>query len=292
MNILNRFLTLDRRWVFLFMALAILLPLVLHINVPFSQDKDVVAIYNHINALPEGSHVLISCDYDPGSKPELQPFNEALLYFLLHKKMVPVIMCLWPGAPPLVQNALSVALDRVEIIDGRRPVEHQDYVHLGYKEGKQFVMLAIGTNIREAFPQDYTGTEIDQIPAMENVNDLTSFPMFVNISAGSPGTKEWVQTVQNRYNLTMASSCTAVMAPDNIPYVQAGQLIGLAGGMKGSADFEQLVYSGDDENSRKWRKEGLATIGMSAQSFGHMVIVLFIVLGNIAYFLTRKKEQS
>jgi hypothetical protein len=285
MNLLNRFLTLDRRWVFLFMALAILLPLIFHVSIPFSQDKDVVAIYDKINELPEGSPVLVSCDYDPGSKPELQPFNEALLYYLMHRRLIPVVMCLWPGAPPLVQSAFQVALKQVEEHDGRRPVEHVDYVNLGYKEGKQFVMLAIGTSIREAFPVDYTHTSIDSIPAMKGVESLSSFPLFVNISAGSPGTKEWVQTVQNRYNITMASSCTAVMAPDNIPYVQSKQLIGLAGGMKGSADFEQLVYKGT-----KWSKTGMATIGMSAQSFGHLVIIIFIILGNIAFFLTRRER--
>jgi hypothetical protein len=163
------------------------------------------------------------------------------------------------------------------------PVQYEDYVNLGYKQGAQFAMLSMGSDMRETCPIDYTGTSIDEIPLMDGVENLSSFPLFIEISAGGAGTKEWVQTVQGRYNLRMAASCTAVMAPDCIPYLQADQLFGLAGGMKGSADFEKLVYQHNGH-------VGQATIGMNAQSFGHLVIIIFIILGNIAFFATREKR--
>jgi hypothetical protein len=53
--------------------------------------------------------------------------------------------------------------------------------------------------------------------------------------------------------------------------------------MKGSADFEKLVYQYTE-------RVGQATIGMNAQSFGHLVIIIFIILGNIAFFATREKR--
>jgi len=70
------------------------------------------------------------------------------------------------------------------------------------------------------------------------------------------------------------------MAADNTPYYEAGQLVGLSGGMKGSADYEQLVGA-----------PGLATRGMDAQSFGHLLIISFIALGNVAYFMTRGRKR-
>ncbi len=283
MNLLDKFLILDRRWVFIFMALAILLPLLVDFSLPFSPDKAVIAIYDELETLEPGTKVLVSCDYDPGSKPELQPFTVALFYYLFTHELRPVITCLWPGAPPLVESALQEISDMLVAEGGAAPVNHIDYVNLGYKQGAQFVMLSMGSNMRETFPLDYTGTSIDEIEIMNGVENLNSFPLFVEVSAGSAGTKEWVQTVQARYNLRLAASCTAVMAPDCIPYLQADQLFGLAGGMKGSADFEKLVYAGTD-----W--SGQATIGMNAQSFGHLVIIIFIILGNIAFFATREKR--
>jgi hypothetical protein len=276
-HLLNRFLKLDRRWIFLFMALCILTPLIVPFGLPFTPDPAVVALYDAIEELDEGSVVIVSCDYDPGSKPELQPFTEALFQHLFRKNLKVVVSCLWPAAPPLVNEAIAKALEDEEIA-GLELKEKQDYINLGYKDGRQLVMLGMGESIFQTFPTSYDGTPLAQIPLMQQVKKLSDSDLFVNVSGGSPGTKEWVETAQGRFGLTMVASCTAVMAPDNIPYYESGQLRGLAGGMKGSADYETLVG-----------RPGAATKGMDAQSFGHLLIILFILLGNVAFFTTRGK---
>ncbi len=279
LEVLNRILNLDRRWIFSMMAVCILVPLLLDQGVPFSTDPAVESIYEAIENLDEGDNVIVSCDYDPGSKPELQPFTEALFQHLFRKKIKVVVSCLWPAAPPLVEQAIAKALE-IEGIRELGLVKDADYVNLGYKDGRQLVMLSMGENIHATFPVTYDQTPISQIPLMRQLKKLGDFDLFINVSGGSPGTKEWVETAQGRFGLTMAASCTAVMAPDNIPYYESGQLIGLAGGMKGSADYESLVGI----------EGGSATKGMAAQSFGHLLIILFIFLGNLAYFGTRKRR--
>ena len=57
-------------------------------------------------------------------------------------------------------------------------------------------------------------------------------------------------------------------------------MVGLLGGMKGGAEYEKLLDRPD------W-----ATRGMGAQSLVHLVIIGFIVLGNIGYFLTPRKKS-
>jgi hypothetical protein len=276
---LTRFLALDRRWIFLLMALCILTPLIVPVGLPFRPDPAVVNLYQAIEDLDEGDVVLVSCDYDPGSKPELQPFTEALMRHLLRKRLKVVVSCLWAGAPPLVNQALEKALGTEEL-RALGLKDKTDYVNLGYKDGRQLAMLAMGENIHATFPRSNDGTPVGQIPLMQRLRRLGDCDLFVNVSGGSPGTKEWVETAQGRFGLKMVASCTAVMAPDNIPYYEAGQILGLAGGMKGSADYEQLVGA-----------PGLATRGMDAQSFGHLLIIAFIGLGNVAYFLTRGRKR-
>jgi hypothetical protein len=53
--------------------------------------------------------------------------------------------------------------------------------------------------------------------------------------------------------------------------------------MKGAAEYEQMVGV-----------TGLGKRGMDSQSIAHLVILLFIVVGNIAYFSTKlmKKEKQ
>jgi len=73
-----------------------------------------------------------------------------------------------------------------------------------------------------------------------------------------------------------------VQAPTMLPYVnEQQQLVGLLGGLKGAAEYELLI-----------NKPGFATKGMDAQSVAHLIIILFILIGNIGYFATRKQKDN
>ena len=51
--------------------------------------------------------------------------------------------------------------------------------------------------------------------------------------------------------------------------------------MKGAAEYEILVDKPD-----------MAVAGMAAQSFSHILIILFIIFGNIAYFADKRKKSK
>jgi hypothetical protein len=115
---------------------------------------------------------------------------------------------------------------------------------------------------------------------MQGVTNFDDLALLVNISGGLPGTKEWVLQVQSRYHVKLGSGCTAVSAPEFYPYVQSGHLVGLLGGMKGAAEYEKLV-----------KRPGTAARGMDAQSVSHIVVFLFILIGNIAFFALKKTKK-
>ena len=51
--------------------------------------------------------------------------------------------------------------------------------------------------------------------------------------------------------------------------------------MPGAAEYEALTGS-----------PGIGTSGMDAQSIAHLVIVLFIVFGNITYFIETQRSKK
>jgi hypothetical protein len=182
-------------------------------------------------------------------------------------------MELWPQGPSLVQQALEAKAAEYHKVAG------VDYVNLGFKEGQQVVMVSLGTRgFPEVYPVDVNGKPVGQIPIMKGVRDYSSFAILANISAGFPGTKEWVQQVVTRFHLPMCSGCTAVSAAEYYVYFGSGQVFGLLGGMAGAAEYEQLVH-----------KPAMGTAGMGAMSFGHFVIIFFILLGNLLGFLMPSK---
>jgi hypothetical protein len=184
-----------------------------------------------------------------------------------------VISVLWVGGPGLVDGVLRETAQAYP--DKKYGV---DYVNLGYKEGREAVMVLMGQGIANAFPKDYRGSDTRSLPIMARARDYSSFPLIVSISAGYPGTKEWVQQVQSRFHVALISGCTAVSAPEYYPYLQSGQLRGLLGGMAGAAEYE------------KARNEaGKATQGMDAQSMAHLFVAFMILLGNVVQWSRRRQ---
>lgn len=264
---------LDRRVIFLLMALAIVIPTLVPMGLPVKPEPGVQAIHAAVEELKPGDKVLISADFDPASEPELYPFLEASLAHLFSRGARVVIMDLWPQAPNLVEKALRAT--------GEGKTRGVDYAHLGYKEGRQLVIQQVGERIEGAYPKDSRGTPLSEIPLMQEAKKLSDFALMLNVSAGSPGTKEWLEYGQSRFRFKMGASCTSVMAAEYTPFVQNGQLIGIAGGLPGSAMYEQMTG---------WK--GKATRGLDVLNFGHILIIVSIILGNIAYFVERRRKQS
>ena len=116
---------------------------------------------------------------------------------------------------------------------------------------------------------------------MDGINEFKDFAFLFSISSGYPGTIEWVQYASDPTGVPMSSGVTSIQVNEVMPYVQSGQMIGLLAGMPGAAEYEALIG-----------EKGSAISGMDAQSIAHLVIVLFIVLGNTAYFIELKRSKK
>ena len=265
---------LDRRWIFLVVGLLVLLPLLFPLKLPLSVSGPARNYYQAIENVPDGSIVVLAGDFDPASAPELLPMTSASIRHLFRKNCRIIALQLWEGGPPLIDAALHRIGDELGKTYG------VDYVNLGYKSGREAVMPSFGNSFSRTFPNDYSGTAVKQLPLMREADTFAQTALFVNITAGYPGTKEWVQQVQGRFNVRMVSGSTAVQAPEIYPYLQAGQVLGLLGGMAGAAEYEKSIDH-----------PGPATKGMDAQSSAHMFIVFLILLGNAIYFVRRRERE-
>jgi hypothetical protein len=272
---------LDRRVIFLAIMLVVLVPYVHPIGLPIRVSRESEAFFAAIEQVPEGSTVLLAADFDPGSMPELLPMTQAALEQCFRRNLKVVGMCLWPAGPPLLDRAFAVVAPKYDKVYGK------DYVNLGFKQGQEAVMVRVGASIPETFPADYAGRPVGQFEVMRGVQNLSSVNILINISAGYPGTKEWVQQVGQRFPnalgqpMPIVSGCTAVSAPEYYAYVSTGQLKGLLGGLAGAAEYEDLVHV-----------KGTATRGMDGQSLAHLAIIFFILLGNGLQHFTRRGSHA
>lgn len=75
---------------------------------------------------------------------------------------------------------------------------------------------------------------------MREVRSVQDVDLLVNVSAGYPGSKEWVLYASTPFGIRTVAGCTGVQAPLMYPYIPK-QLTGLLGAIKGAAEYEFLV---------------------------------------------------
>ncbi len=274
MKLTERLERIDRRVIFLIIFLAVAGPLIMPIGLKIEVSEPVQIFYDAVNDLLPGSRVLVSADYDPASMPEVYPMNEALVHHLFSKDIQIIGLGLWPQGIPLNQ----AAMERAAQVHGKE--YGKDFVNLGYKAGGIVVISALAENILQTFPADYAGRPIAELEIMKGVRNLDNIDLIVSLSAGDPGVREWIMIAQGRYRKRVSGGVTAVSAPAFYPYLNAGQLKGLIGGMKGAAEYEKLV-----------ERSGTASRGMDAQSIAHGVIIFFIVIANVFYLIGRRSRK-
>jgi len=97
--------TLDRRWIFLIVLLSAVLPLLFPLQLPAPAGKPVRALYDALEALPSGSVVLCSFDFEPGTEVELKPAAIATLRQLFQKGIKVVGIALWPAGASEAQKS-------------------------------------------------------------------------------------------------------------------------------------------------------------------------------------------
>ena len=125
---------------------------------------------------------------------------------------------------------------------------------------------------------------------VSGITNIRGFDLILTVSAGYPGTKEWIQYAGTPASIPVAGGCTAVQAPLLYPYYPE-QLLGLMGGIKAAAEYEQLLIEAYPKFTEDKRRYLTAMSRMGPQTVTHLAIIFFIVLGNISFQVLRRKRS-
>jgi hypothetical protein len=249
-------------------------------SAPVPVTADVQQLVDALDGLEPGSKVLAAFDYDPASAPELQPMGVAFIKYAFKHDLKVIMMGLWPQGPQQANQAVEEALLDPDIA-AKDLVYGVDYVNLGFQSGNEFVIQSMGTSFKRMFPKDDRRNSYDSLQIMNDISNFSNIDFIFNLSAGKPGTVEWVQIAVDRFGATCGAGNTAVQAPQVYPYLRSGQLTGLLGGMSGGAEFEKAT-----------NEKGQASTFVFAQMISHAMVIAFILIGNVAFLVARKKKKA
>ena len=270
----DRMMSIDRRIIFLCVGLAVAIPLIRPLGFPVQVSEEVRSFYREMEALKEGDIIMLSFDYEGDVMAELNPMTVAVLKHVFRKGVKVVALTTYAGGTGIAEGLLSEAAEAYGKTYG------EDYVFLGYNPDWSGTILRLGESFKATYPTDQYGTRTTEIPIMQEVETYDDVKLICSIS-GSALSEYWAIWAGGRYGVKVISGNTAIQAVLIYPYYQAGQIPGFLGGLKGAAEYEKLV----DE-------PGMGIRGMDAQSIAHALMLVFIILGNVGYFFSRRARRG
>lgn len=261
---------IDKRIVYLLVLLAVMIPLLTRLSLPVRIEPETTKVYESIEKISEGRYILMSFDIEASSFPEVQPIAEALIRHAFERDLKVIGLALFSEGTAIGYNLLSSVASEYGKPYG------EDYIYLGFRPQYVSAILGMGENLASVFPLDYMNDDWRIHRAFSEVRNYDDIALVVSIADGSLPTY-WVEYAGSRYHQKIVIGLTAVMATSFYPYTESGQIAGLVGGLKGAAEYEKLLgYVGGGQR------------GMLAQSSGHLLIILIVIVANVAAW--RKKK--
>jgi hypothetical protein len=293
------------KWVlFLILIIVASVPLLFPTTVPNKPVEPAIDLFGTLMSIPEGSTVLIASDWTKSTRGESNGHFDTLLKILMRRKLKACIYSSGdPQAPQVARDAIGV-LNLANKAAGKPTYDRwNDWVTVGYFPNAEACANAIANNVRVAFAgkTEYTPDgaprDVFQSPVLKDIRRVSDFKLMVVITASKTSNI----TIERVYGkgVDLAMMVTGVMGPESLPYYSSGQIKGLAVGLKGVYDMEQMLEGGITADMKtKWGVvpgfPGQANIGNGSRYYPTLhfclaLLILAVIVGNVGMALSRRK---
>lgn len=293
--------TLDRRWVYLILATTLVVSLLYSRPIDPVVMPPVHAFYDTVNAAPanpgDGKIILVGTTFSASTQGESANQARAIFRHLMLTKKRFAVMAV--GEPQGAKLGPDIVNDLAKQYGYEYGV---DWINFGFQMNAMAFYTGFPRDMPGTIGTDANGRPLSEFEIMRGINTVRDdVALFIDITA-SNSVFNWIEIVQGRYGLKIGYACTGVMAAEAYPFLDSGQLFGMLPGLKGAADYEYLVDQQEREEIKAGRldkpfdytkQEKMRTTParklMFTQSAAHIVILLFIILGNIGLIVTRRR---
>jgi hypothetical protein len=131
--------------------------------------------------------------------------------------------------------------------------------------------------MHKAFGKDLYGTPVEEIPMMENIRTWKDVALIIETTNSGPDVEGLLRQWKSPYGTPIAINVGSVMAPALIPYYPH-QVLAVIIGNRGGSEYEKLIG-----------KPGPGLASLDAVSTSHLLVIIFILIGNIAYLRTKRR---
>jgi len=269
-SLVGKLARIDRRMLYVLLVVALSIPILQPMGLPLTLGKETKDTYDALERVPSGGNVLLLTEIAAYLFPELGPQVIALSQHCFNKKLKVVYVSFRQVEGPTILESLVLTK-----VDFRGAKYGEDYVNLGYFAGLEISMAAFASNIHALVKEDFRKNPLEKLPLMANLKTAKDFQFIIIIGVADEPIRQF-----GPYGVTTVVATYAVVAPEVYPYYASGQVKGILVGVRGAAEYEQLV-----------KRPYLATASMDAISMSHVLVLVLILIGNIGYlYETRRKK--
>lgn len=274
MEFLARLRGIDRKYLYLALAVLLSLPILFKVTMPLYVGPQAKSAYEAIEKVPQGKVVFLAMDWGPATRGESMWQTKAIVEHLLKTRKPFVITGYDQQGPTLTEDIVEPLAKRYGAKYG------EDWVNVGFITGGLPLLLKMARNFQDTFKRDIIEKKpLNQLALGRRIKDIKDIGLIVNIT-GSGSYGDWI-TLRTTYDVPLVVACTAVITPDLYPFLDSGQLVGMLSGLKGAAEYEILVRAKDKTALRM----------MMSQSMAHLLIIILIILGNLALWAERRRRN-
>lgn len=272
-SIWKTFAEYDRRYVYLALFIVVIGPLLSPIGVPISVSPGTKHYYDVITTVGEGDIVFFTLNTEFSGYNEIQSGIIASMRVFIENGAKIVIAVGHPEAtsiPTMIFQDLNSELEENGYVYG------ENYISLGYIFPNEAAVAALSQDFQGTISQDWLGAPIAGT-FLDDVETWEDFDFIADFTTGLATTH-----LMNHFALRgtpMVVNCIGVMIPSQANYVDTGVYLALLGSMRGGAELEYLTGH---------PASGLTA--MDAFTFGHYMLIIFIVIGNLGYVMYTRKQ--
>ncbi len=274
MNILRLLQTVDRRVIYVLLMLSVTIPFFLPIRLPMKVSPATQAFYNAVEELKPGDFVLLSVDWEAGTRGENGPQTEAVVTHLMRKKCRFAMLSFQPQGPKISQ----LIVDRLAKEYGYR--DGIDWVNWGYRVDAKNYLKGFVQDVPGVIKTTTKGEPVANLEVMKGIKTAKDINLIINVTPSNIYAT-YIQFVAGAKKIPMVVAPTSVIVPEVFNYLDSKQIVGMMPGLPGAGEYESLLGT----NTKVTRFANSA-------SFAHLLIIFFIILGNIAMVMERRQRAQ
>lgn len=282
---------IDRRIIYLFVFLALAIPLYFGFTVKPSRMRAAEKFYETVDKTETkaGEVVFVALDFGPSTRAENEPQASALIEQLFRKRLKVVTFSIVPLSEPLLKSIPQDVVDRLHAETGENWEYGTDWVNLGYLPNAGLLLQSIpkSDNLAAFFKFDANGNDLTSLPVTKDLKTVEQIKLLAQFTGYVGVFDTYLRFFQSeKYRPNFIHGCTSITIPEAYIYLDSNQINGLLEGIAGAAWYSYLL-----SNNFKARAVDNALLVNTGLGVAHLVIIFFIILGNIVAWVTGKKER-